>query len=107
MTPLSVNELQRWLTDPAREAPVVLDVREPWEVARAALPDALLIPMNQIPARVNDFDDDKPVVCVCHHGARSLQVALFLEKQGLKDVYNLTGGIDAWSTLIDPTVPRY
>jgi rhodanese-related sulfurtransferase len=99
--------LQQWLADPSRPAPVVLDVREPWEVAVAALPGALLIPMNQTPGRINDFDDDKPVVCVCHHGARSLQVALFLEKQGVQQVYNLTGGIDAWSTLIDPSVARY
>jgi rhodanese-related sulfurtransferase len=107
MQPMSVAELKAWLTDASRPAPVVLDVRERWEVARAALPDAMLIPMNEIPARAGELDPDRPLVCLCHHGARSLSVALFLEKQGFEQVYNLTGGIDAWSALIDPTVPRY
>ena len=70
----------------ARAAPegfVLLDVREPWEVQTA------------------------PVACICHHGARSAQVVAFLMHQGYADVYNLAGGIDAWSALVDPQVPRY
>ena len=107
MQPISVAELNAWLTDTARPAPVILDVRERWEAARASLPDSTLIPMNEIPARAEELDPERPLVCLCHHGARSLSVALFLEKQGFEQVYNLTGGIDAWSALIDPAVPRY
>jgi rhodanese-related sulfurtransferase len=107
MKALSVNELNAWLADANAQAPLLLDVREPWEVERAAMPEAVHIPMNQVVARFGEVDVGRPVVCICHHGARSLQVALYLEKQGIADVYNLSGGINAWSTLIDPSVARY
>ena len=63
--------------------------------------------MGQIPARINEIDEDAEIVCICHHGARSMQVASFLERQGYAKVYNLTGGIHAWSTQVDPSVPQY
>ena len=91
--------------------PVLLDVREPWEVAtaRIALADAasVAIPMQQIPARLADIDRDQPILALCHHGMRSQQVALFLEAQGYPSVYNIAGGIDAWSRQVDPRVPVY
>ncbi|HEX6705757.1 MAG TPA: rhodanese-like domain-containing protein [Albitalea sp.] len=90
---------------------LLLDVREPWEVERAALrlPGAQLkhIPIAHIPERIGELDPSQPVVCICHHGARSLQVVAFLERNGFESVYNLAGGIDAWSTDVDPAVPRY
>jgi rhodanese-related sulfurtransferase len=95
------------MSDETASAPLLLDVREPWEIERAAMPGALHIPMNQVVARFKELDVGRPVVCICHHGARSLQVAMYLEKQGIGEVYNLTGGINAWSTLIDPGVARY
>lgn len=107
MQPMSVAELNAWLSDTSRPAPVILDVRERWEVARAALPNSTLIPMNEVPGRTAELDPERPLVCMCHHGARSLSVALYLEKQGFEQVYNLTGGIDAWSALIDAQIPRY
>jgi len=92
-------------------APLVLDVREPWEVALAsiALPGATVhhIPMNSVPDRLDELDGSQPVVCLCHHGVRSAQVVAFLERQGYEQVYNLAGGIDAWSAQVDPRVPRY
>ena len=96
----------------ARATPlVVLDVREPWEVALAAidLPGAAtrLIPMREVPARLAELDPAQPVVCICHHGARSAQVVAFLERAGFASAYNLAGGIDAWSRDVDPGVPRY
>jgi rhodanese-related sulfurtransferase len=63
--------------------------------------------MNLIPLRHNELPDDKPIVVYCHHGMRSMQVALFLEHAGFSDVYNLSGGIEAWSVQIDPSVARY
>ena len=54
-----------------------------------------------------ELDRERPIVCICHHGARSLQVAHFLERQGFPEVINLTGGIHAWSTEVDPSVPTY
>lgn len=89
----------------------LLDVREPWEVEVASLQVEGLtlrhIPMGQIPARLGELDPTQPVVCLCHHGMRSAQVAAFLERQGFALVYNLAGGIDAWSATVDPRVPRY
>ena len=99
--------LAEWLRDPARPAPVVLDVREPWEISTAQIAGSVSIPMQQIPARSEELDDDVQIVCICHHGARSAQVAMFLESRGHKDVFNLYGGIDAWSRQVDPAVPTY
>lgn len=91
--------------------PVLLDVREPWELAlasaRPAEADLQAIPMREIPQRLAEIDPDRPIVCLCHHGVRSLQVARFLAAQGRASVYNLSGGIDAWSAQVDPSVPRY
>ncbi|MEP7298966.1 MAG: rhodanese-like domain-containing protein [Burkholderiales bacterium] len=93
------------------EHPVLLDVREPWEFALAAIRvdglRTLHIPMNEIPGRLAELDAAQPVVCICHHGMRSAQVVAFLERQGFDAAYNLAGGIDAWSEQVDATVPRY
>ena len=91
--------------------PVLLDVREPWEVQTAQVPagdfDLLAMPMNTIPARTFELPKDRPIACLCHHGGRSQRVAMFLEQQGYTDVANIAGGIDAWSRELDPGVPRY
>lgn len=90
---------------------VLLDVREPWEMALAAIridgARLLSIPMGQISQRLDELDPAQPVVCYCHHGMRSLQVIAFLQRQGFDSVYNLAGGIEAWSVQMDPSVPRY
>jgi len=104
---LTAPQLADWLKDGERAAPYLLDVREPWEFDAARIPGTHLIPMRQVPARLEEIDRELPVVCVCHHGARSMQVAMFLENQGFANVYNLTGGTDAWSRLVDPAVPVY
>ena len=88
--------------------PLLLDVREPWEIATAALPNATLIPMNEIPARAHtELDPDAPIVVLCHHGARSLSVTMWLRNQGFDHAQSLIGGIDHWSRTIDPKIPRY
>ena len=86
--------------------PVVLDVREPQELAIARLAGALEIPMNDVPSRLDDLPREAEIVVVCHHGMRSAHVAGFLADRGYR-VLNLAGGIDAWSLQVDPTVPRY
>ena len=65
------------------------------------------MPMREVPQRFADLDPGQPVVCFCHHGARSAHVAMFLARQGYGDVYNLTGGIDAWARQIDPAMATY
>ena len=91
----------------AGEELLILDVREPAELQTAALDGTLNIPMGEIPSRYNEVPDDRPVVVMCHHGMRSLQVMMWLRKNDYDNVINMAGGIEAWSTHIDPSVPRY
>jgi rhodanese-related sulfurtransferase len=86
---------------------VVLDVREDFELALAALAGALHVPMRRVPERLGELDPAGEVVVLCHHGVRSAAVVRFLELQGFTRARNLDGGIDAWSVEIDPAVPRY
>ena len=104
---ISPAELAAWLADKSREAPLLLDVREPWEHDKARIAGSQLVPMNDVPARLAELDDAKQVVAICHHGGRSMQVAMFLEKSGFARVHNLAGGVDAWSRTVDPSVPVY
>jgi rhodanese-related sulfurtransferase len=104
---ITPGELAAWLGDAQREKPLLLDVREPWEYDKARISGSVLIPMRELPARIEEIDDDRELVAICHHGGRSMQVAMFLEKQGFKRVHNLVGGIDAWSRTVDPAVPLY
>jgi rhodanese-related sulfurtransferase len=67
----------------------------------------LHLPMASLPLRLAEIPRTQPVVCICHHGARSAQVVAFLLRQGYTSVYNLAGGIEAWATHVDPGVPRY
>ncbi|NOT33417.1 MAG: molybdopterin-synthase adenylyltransferase MoeB [Candidatus Eisenbacteria bacterium] len=89
------------------EAPELLDVREPFEIRVAHLEGARLIPLGGLAERVAELDRSRPWVVMCHHGTRSARAAEFLRAQGFTNVRNLTGGIDAWSLEVDPTVPRY
>lgn len=89
------------------ENPLVLDVREDWELQLARIPGVVHVPMSQVPARLAEFTRDAETIVMCHAGGRSLRVAQFLVNQGFTNVANLSGGIDAWSQAIDATVPRY
>ena len=106
------SDLKAWLEKMRLHGqPVVLDVREPLELQRASIRpegfELVHIPMGAIPPRLNELDPTRPVACLCHHGARSMQVAAFLENQGFGHVANITGGINAWSSQVDASVPRY
>jgi len=86
----------------------LIDVREPWEFETAHIEDSLLMPMGDVPARAHqELDPDEHLVVMCHHGMRSMNVAVWLRNQGFEQAQSLMGGIDAWSAEIDPTVPRY
>jgi rhodanese-related sulfurtransferase len=99
----------------AATTPVVLDVREPWEVQTASVtPDAFTlvhVPMQSIPARLEElkrtYSADQPMACLCHHGMRSQQVASYLAQHGFTEVVNLQGGIAAWAQQLDASVPQY
>jgi rhodanese-related sulfurtransferase len=106
MKSISAPELAAWLADAGRDKPLLLDVREPWEYEKAHIAGAQLVPMREVPARLAEIDRAREVVAICHHGGRSAQVAVFLEKNGYK-IHNLVGGVDAWSRTVDPAVPVY
>jgi len=92
------------------QRPVLLDVREGWEVqtasARPTELDLVHMPMQTIPARLHELDRSRPIACLCHHGGRSMQVAHFLAGHGF-EVVNVAGGIHAWSAQVDPSIPVY
>jgi len=112
ITPLAFAQLraQAQPNSPANanDAPVLLDVREPWEFHTASLPRSLLMPVGDVPSRAHaELDPDAHIVVLCHHGQRSLSVAMWLRGQGFDRAQSLAGGIDAWSRTIDTSVPRY
>lgn len=103
---ITVEQLAEWAA--SANPPQIVDVRESWEFALASFP----LPHQQIPLgclleEVDKLDAKYLTVAVCHHGRRSAQACYILKKYGFEKVYNLIGGIDAWSKAIDPTVPRY
>ena len=106
------SQLLDWIHAKQAQGPtVVLDVREAWELQTASVRAenfALLhIPMNLVPARLSELNPEQPIACLCHHGGRSMQVAVFLAQQGFGHVANVAGGIHAWSAQVDPSVPQY
>lgn len=105
ITQLSALELQAFLNE--NPDAIILDVREEDEIALCSLPGHIHIPMNAIPLRHNELPDNRPIVLYCHHGIRSLQCAMYLENIGFEQLYNLKGGIDAWSLNVDSSVKRY
>ena len=107
MQQLTAAQLKDWLDDPAREKPLLIDVREPWEFDVCRIGGAKPIPMRAIPARHMELKRDVETVVICHHGARSYQVCMFLEQQGFSKLFNLYGGMAAWARDVDPTTPTY
>ena len=119
------TQLQAWFEQLAASgdaapgcAPLVLDVREPWELQTASIQappgfeslgglETLTIPMQSLPARVGELDPTRPIACLCHHGMRSQSVAAFLAQHGFEAVANITGGISAWSRELDALVAQY
>ena len=111
MTPpivqITAIDLADWLASPDPIKPQLLDVREGWEIEYCRIPDSISIPMGQIVSKANTLNPDAAVVCICHHGIRSQQVALYLKSLGFSSLFNLRGGIHAWSSHVDPNCPTY
>ncbi len=89
------------------EAPVLLDIREEWELAIARLEGVTHIPMGQLPDRLAELDREADIVVMCRSGGRSATVVRFLQHQGFSRVRNLAGGIAAWGEALDPSLPSY
>jgi rhodanese-related sulfurtransferase len=101
-TPAEVNEMIK--TNPILK---IIDVREQWEYDKCHIANSTHIPMGKIPDSINEFDDAYEYVIVCHHGIRSRTVALYLEQKGVKNLYNLSGGMEQWSDDVDSTIEKY
>jgi rhodanese-related sulfurtransferase len=84
-----------------------VDVREPWEYQTTHIEGSVLIPLGQIPANLARLENAAQLVLFCHHGMRSLDAAAWLRAQGVEGAKSMTGGIERWSTEVDPSVPRY
>ena len=85
----------------------MLDVREPHEFAFCHVEGSLHIPMRQVPARLTELPNDKHILVLCHHGARSMRVTEYLRANNFPLVSNIGGGIEAWAEMIEPGMPRY
>ncbi|MDE1161031.1 MAG: rhodanese-like domain-containing protein [Acidobacteriaceae bacterium] len=103
---ITVDQLKAQLS--STTPPLLLDVREQWEYDTASIPGSKLMPMGEVPSRAfSELDEDQAIAVLCHHGARSLSVANWLQQQGFSRAQSVSGGIDLWSSVIDPSVPRY
>jgi rhodanese-related sulfurtransferase len=107
MQQINPPQLREWLDDSARTPPVLLDVREAWELERAVLDGIVWMPMREVPARLAELDPAADIVVVCHHGVRSFHIARFLEQHGFGRVYNLSGGVEGWARQVDPRMQTY
>lgn len=107
MQHMTAPELAARLAHESQARPLLLDVRENWEFETCHIAGSTQIPMHLVPIRAGELPDDRDIVCICHHGARSMQVAAFLERNGFENVTNLTGGIHAWALQVDPAMPKY
>ncbi len=105
-TPLEieVSEAAELAKQPGK---VILDVREPDEIAICQVAGSIQIPMSQIPGRLAELPDDHHILVLCHHGSRSLRVTQFLRANDYPAVSNIAGGIDAWAEIIEPGMARY
>ena len=102
---ISPKELKKCLDN--GDKLVLVDVREEWEYSLAKVNGSILIPLGTLPQSLAQLNRDSEIIAICHHGMRSADATNFLLQQGFPNVKNLVGGIDAWSTQVDGTVPRY
>jgi rhodanese-related sulfurtransferase len=112
MQQVSPSQFKEWIAQSSAQGqPLVLDVRETWECQLASIApegcEVQIMPMQTIPARIDELDKNRAIACLCHHGGRSMQVATFLEHHGFTNITNISGGIQAWSDQVDASVPVY
>ena len=106
MRSISAGELRELLVR-GTAAPRLIDVRDAWEFSICRIAGSENIPMEELPARIEELDRDRETVFICHHGMRSRQVADYLDGMGFSRTLNLDGGVDAWARDVDPDMPQY
>jgi len=106
MRELNAQQLQAYL-DGCETQPLLLDVRQPWEVDICKIENSVFIPMSQIPGQLDGLDSDRETVVICHHGIRSRSVGRYLEHAGFSNIINLSGGVDQWAKTVDGQMATY
>ncbi len=106
MRELNALQLQAHLED-CEIQPLLLDVRQPWELDVCKIENSVLIPMSHIPKELNSLDADRETVIICHHGIRSRSVGRYLEHEGFSNIINLSGGVDQWAKTVDNQMATY
>jgi len=106
MREFSAVELKQYL-DTTQPAPLLIDVRQPWEYDVCQLENSHLIPMSQIPEKLSELDKEQETVVICHHGIRSRSVGRYLEQAGFTNIINLSGGVAQWAKSVDTLMPTY
>ncbi len=111
MREFNAEQLKSYL-DSCDEQPLLLDVRQPWEIETCKIEidqnkSSVFIPMAQIPAEMESLDADRETVVICHHGIRSRSVARFLEQHGFSNIINLSGGVAQWAKMVDSQMTTY
>ena len=86
---------------------ILIDVRENWEYSVVSIKDSIHIPISEIQNKMHDFDEEKTIAFVCHHGIRSRMVGLYFEQNDFKNIINLRGGIDSWAKTVDNSMAPY
>ena len=104
---LPAVDLAGWRADGLRAAPLVVDVREPWEYAFCRIDGSVSVPLGELGSRLAELPRDRPLVLVCHHGRRSQHAAMLLAGAGFSQLHNLQGGVEAWAAEVDPAMKRY
>lgn len=106
MSQLDPVAVAAWRADPAREPPLLVDVRQDWEREICAIEGSQSLPMHELQARVGELPRERELVIVCHTGQRSAMVTMWLDRQGYR-AHNLAGGVEAWAQTVDPAMRRY
>ncbi len=106
MREFSALQLQAHL-ESCETQPLLLDVRQPWEFDVCKIENSILIPMSQIPAKIDSLDAEREIVVICHHGIRSRSVGRYLEHAGFSNIINLSGGVDQWAKTVDKQMATY
>jgi rhodanese-related sulfurtransferase len=110
-TTIEINPevVAEWIDLPADQRPKLVDCREQEEIAICQISGHQWLPLGKFPEAIQSLadDSDRGIVVYCHHGMRSRQAAAFLRSRGIENAFSMTGGIEAWSQCVDPSVPRY
>jgi len=106
MREFNAEQLRSYL-DTCDEQPLLLDVRQPWEVEVCKIENSVLIPMSTIPGKVESLDLNRETVVICHHGIRSRSVGRYLEQAGFNNIINLSGGMAQWAKMVDTQMATY